>query len=269
MLTICLISDSKKATPAQLRMLAIPLEENLRHAWEHWRNYLPHWMADAPPMVVQWDDKPLPVWGDVGAGELGRAVPMYFVDSLSRNPDTLAVHYVQANRPAARVYVEASTGLNNGRASLIELAGHEGVELECNPWLELWEAAPGRPNLLTPREPCDAVQDTYDSMSADPSGRPWQLANFVTPAWFGLPSSAKGVHGPLLDYADRRKEPGEIGPEGYLIVRDDDWHVRYEFGSAYAGERMAGRIGKPEGRSREVVRRCTLQQRARLSAEDA
>lgn len=258
MLSLCLISESTKADAAALRLIARALEENLKHAWLAWRPYLAHWIADAPPVVVQWDDEPLPPWAGAEPSRISRAVPLYFVDALSRNPKTLAVHYVQGNRPAARVYVDAATGLNTGRGSVMELAGHEAIEVMGNPWVDLWEIVPGRPNVLTPRELCDAVQDTYESVSRDSEGRRWQLANFLHPVWFGLPSAFGATF--RADHKGTLTEPGAIGPEGYLVVRDDDWNVSHEFGARYSGDRSPGRVGKVEGRTRAIVRGCVLAQ---------
>lgn len=260
MLRIVLVSKSKLATPAVLQDMCRPLAEGARHAWEAWHRYLPDWMADAPPHVMLWGASALAGWDHPDIGGMVRIV---FTDGRSRNDNTLAVHFVANGRPEARVYVDASSGLNTGRTSACESASHEIAEIIANPWITEWVDAPGQPGLYVARENADPVQTSYPSSFKDPSGKPWQLANIATPWWFGMPCGMFDVDGrPVYDLGHELGYPGEIGPEGYLILRDSNWRVTHAFGSEALAVHGAT-PGKPGGRSEAIRLACAREQKRR------
>lgn len=247
-LHICLITESAKADAAALRLMAPAVEENLLHAWEAWRDGLPSMFRGAPPVVVQHDDEPMPPWGEGGAFY----VPLRVVESTSRNPGTLAMHHVVDGRPTARVYVDSASGINNGRESVVELICHEALEILCNPFLTHWDEWPKQPRRWVPREICDPPQTSYDASTRDPGGKLWQLANFVLPSWYGFkPREFKDNGSPRYDYSGEFSEPGELGPEGYTLVRDRQWNVQSVRGAARIGESSAP--GKHMGRTARLI----------------
>jgi len=212
-----LISASPSVTGSDLMRMAEPMEASMGHVWEAWKGYMPSWSSGSRPSVMPWDDTPLPTWE---GGNVDYLCPVYFTDDLS-NSNTLAVHYNQGDRPAARVYVQAASGLNTGATSVFESLCHEGAEMMADPWANMWSPLPGRPGVSVADENADPVQDWY---AVTVRGTTWRAANFVTPAWFGR------CPGPV-DHKGTLQTPGQVGPEGYLIVRNDaTGAVSYEFG---------------------------------------
>lgn len=245
MMRFALITDTKQMGAGDLMAMSRALEINAMHCWRAWQQYLPPWASDAPPSIMLWDNEPLTGWRD------SHLAPVYFLSDDSRSPDVLAVHFVEGIRPAGRVFVDRGSGLNEGLISVTELASHEILEMIVNPWLDHWEHVPGRLGYTVPREVCDPTQRHYEVTA---TGRPWRVSNFVLPSWFGLrPVTAQP--GEPVDHIGELEGPGTIGPEGYIVKRDG-WEISYEFGQQYAGAREFGSVGKPMGRTREIVARA-------------
>lgn len=249
MLRIALISDSARVSEADLFRMAPALEQSARHAWDVWREHLPWWMRDIPPSIIPWDvaagvksARQLPMWEGSTSEHM---VPLYFVDDTSRDGGTLAVHYVQGDRPAGRVYVENASGLNDGPYSVSEAASHEILEVMLNPWIDGWTPMPGRSGVWVANELCDPVQDHYE---VEAHGIAWKVSNFVYPPWFER--SGEGQ----VDHLRTLVAPGEIGPEGYVILRDADWRISYEFGGTRSDFRGIETVAKhhPMARTQRI-----------------
>lgn len=204
--TFVLIDESAGVTGGDTFAMAAALEINARHLASAW---------DIEPVAVDvWSErKPLPPdhW------------PIYFVDETTENPGALAVHYVDGGRPVGRVYVGRSSGLASGRRSLEELASHELLEMRLNPYLRNWRPMPFRPGMQVAFEDADPVQDHY---IVEHGGVSWRVANFITPAWFD-----EGAEGPY-DHLGTLSRPGEVGPEGYVILADQLGQITYESAAA-------------------------------------
>jgi hypothetical protein len=122
------------------------------------------------------------------------------------------------------VLVEHTTALNSGPYSVSETASHEILEPICNSMLAVWKPHPTRPGVEVAYENCDPCQDTYPIRA---SGTDWLVSNFVTPFWFM--SQYRNPQAVLtleraedygLDWCMRLKAPGEIGPDGYAVLRE-------------------------------------------------
>lgn len=272
MLRYLIASNTDKVPSALLPGIARAFEEGEFHKWFAWRQYLPAWAADAPPVAYPWDARePMPPWEESSDVELSRTVAILFQDGRHRRDNVLAVHFVSGDRPAARVFVDASSGLNTGRESAFESASHEG-ELLVNPYLlNWWSGVPGREHGQVAAEICDPVQTSYNASTLDPTGRPWQLANFVHPAWAGL-ENPPGVS--CYDHSGELSRPGQIGPEGYAVVRSDNWEISNVYG-AKSLQRFAA-AGGPEmragSRAQSLVALAAREKQAmreRLGAWDA
>jgi hypothetical protein len=150
----------------------------------------------------------------------------------------LAVHFWDPYRrsPAAFVYPERTTGLREGDASTFEAMAHEVLEAGANADLRTWRAHPKRPGVQMAQEIGDPVQTTYEVESR---GSKWPAANFVTPAWF-----EPGPHPveTFFDFAGQLTKPAQVGPEGYVILRERDeegvWRTWFEDAS---GQRLGSR----------------------------
>lgn len=214
MTAIALIDESTGVDGGDLFGMASALEQSARHCADAW--------GIAPPTVELWmDRKPLPrgFW------------PLYFVDETSDSADTLAVHYVSAGRPTGRVYVGNASGLIEGRNSVCEAASHEVVEMLVNPRIDKWVNAPGRPGWQVALEVADPVQDHYE---VEVDGIAWKVANFVKPAWFDTRSTS----GMSMDRLGTVLDPGQIGTEGYLILRNPAGIIEYAFGATKESMRL-------------------------------
>lgn len=227
-----LISETKLITPSDLRRMARAMERHGRDV-EAAYNLAPMQceIADARAMLPRW------------------AHPIVFVDD-DQDPGALAVHYYDPVRsgPAARVYVDRATGLNTGSQSIVESATHESSESACNPRVNLWvpHPVPARraEGVEVAYECADPCQDTY---VVEVAGDRWQFANFVTPHWFDGALYDTEVRlrflrsGGRFDHAGRLEYPGQVGTEGYVILRaqhEGRWRIWFEdapgsrFGSA-------------------------------------
>lgn len=211
-LLFALIRETSLLAPGDLRHLCWPLEQNGKHCATAW--------GLEPPAIIVADRKDL----------LPRyAHPIVFTDDKG-DPGALAVHYYDPVRggPAAIVYVDRASGFNTGSYSVTESASHEVVEALVNPRLNLWQPHPdpARVGVQVAREVADPTQDTYFIESR---GTRWKVTNFVTPAWFDAaardPLLAERVRaGGGFDHAKRLSRPGEIGSEGYVILRERNEH---------------------------------------------
>jgi hypothetical protein len=205
MTTIALFDKAGLLTTRDLLVMSRALDINGQHRAASWG-------FDAPVFVVRRDESRLQ------DGEMA----LVFVTDEEGDPGALAVHYWDGTRgePAGRVYVDRASGLSTGRYSVCESVSHE-VEALNNPRLNQWRLHPDAARAAAGHElaleDSDPTQDTYEVVAPDEYGRPikWPVANFVLPAWFEADDgSARRV-----DFAGRLSRPGEIGPEGYAVVR--------------------------------------------------
>jgi len=249
-----LISESRLARATDLFRLCKPLEANARHCAEAWG-------LEAPTIdVIDREDK-LPTGMH----------PIVFVSDDSGDPGALAVHYYDPFRagPAAIVYVDRASGWNSGSYSVSEAASHEVLEALCNPRLNIWRAHvdASRVGVQAAGEVADPCQDTYEIPA---HGVRWKVSNFVTPAWFDAanlePALADRVKmGRGFDYAKRLSRPGQVGPEGYVILRErgesGQWSLWYEdssgqrFGSAPVKSTRQANAAKYDARRSNLIRR--------------
>jgi hypothetical protein len=228
-----LISETPLVRPGDLYRLAEALEVNGQHCAALW--------GTADPAIVVVDSR----------ARLPRSChPIVFVDGEG-DPGALAVHYWDPVRsgPAARVYVDRGSGLNSGDYSVCEAASHEVTEALVDPRVNLWADHPTRAPVQVAIEVADPVQDTYEVVGRD--GTRWRCTNFVTPQWFD-PQFADPLQRARLrdaglgfDYAQRLSEPGEVGPEGYVILRSSSrgvWFENRAMGSDLVDPRNARRV---------------------------
>ena len=198
-----LLTETRLVTAAELHRMAPALEECARHCALAWGRL-------APCVDVFDDVRKLP--GDV--------IPVVFVDS-DTDMGAIGVHSWTPQRgPAARVYVDQTSGLNSGSASTSEAASHEILEALVSPQVNLWADYPRslrHPRAQVAVECCDPMQDTY---AITTGGSRWLVSNFVTPEWFDarltdyLPSAQL-----KFDHCGRLRGAGVLGPEGYLVLR--------------------------------------------------
>lgn len=206
-LLFALISQTKLVPPGDLYRLT--------HALEHGAGHCAHAWGLLPPAIVVCDDlAKLPA----------TAHPIVFVDDFS-DPSALGIHYWDPLRGiAARVYVGNTSGLNSGRDSVSEVASHEIAEALVDPRAAMWVDHPSStiPGVQVSLEVCDPVQDTYKIRA---TGTDWMVANFVTPEWFDarfMDHEAMATllaHGGGFDHSRTLQYPGEIGLEGYAVLR--------------------------------------------------
>lgn len=190
-----LVTETPLVRTGELFMLARALERNAGDCCAFWH-------VPMPGVDVIDDRTKLPP----------NCHPIVFVDD-DGDPGTLAVHYPDIT---ARVYVGRASGFNSGRYSVSEAAAHEVLEALIDPRCDRWTRHPkaerGNAGIEVAVEVCDPVQDTY---MLDVDGTSWEVANFVTPRWFGLPA----VPDQRLDRNGELLFPGDVGPEGYAILR--------------------------------------------------
>lgn len=233
MTAFALISETKLARPADLFRLCRPLEANARHCAEAW--------GMEPPTidVIDREDK-LP----------DGMHPIVLVSDDSGDPGALAVHYHDPfrNGPAAVVYVDRASGWNHGDSSVCESVGHEVLEALVNPRLNVWRQYVGtRHGVQAAGEVADPVQDTYEVSAW---GTRWKVPNFVTPAWFDAANedatlAERVLAGRGFDHAKRLERPGQVGPEGYVVLRQRGDNGRWvSWFEGPTGERFGGAPAK-------------------------
>jgi len=154
--------------------------------------------------------------------------PVVFVDD-GGDAGTLAEHWFDPLRdiPASRVYVENVSALNTGPYSASEAASHEILEAIVDPMVATWKPHPRRPGVDICYEVADPCQDTY---SLRANGTDWLVSNFATPFFWmhTLPQPLEQIErdfGYGIDWCKRLREPGEIGPEGYAVLRESANHA--------------------------------------------
>lgn len=164
------------------------------------------------------------------------AHPVVFMDK-DGDPGVLADHYYDWGRPgpAARVYVDDASELNSGPYSVSEAASHEIVEALIDPQINLWVDHPrlDMKGYQMALEIADMVQDTYQIDV--PGIGLWLVSNFVYPDYFktmGLYHHSEELT--ALDHLGTIRVPGEIGPDGYAIIRRPNPNSPgYEYSSEY------------------------------------
>lgn len=170
--------------------------------------------------------------------------PIRFVSGSHEDPGALGYHYYDPIRrgPAAVVHVDRCSGFNFGSFSVVECASHEVAEAMGNPDLTQWRPHPdpARFGVQVAFEFGDPTQGTF---LLESGGARWQMCSFVTPAWFDPAANEEAARQRVLNSTgfDRGRlltRPGEVGVEGYVILRelrDGRWHVWFE---DYAGVRF-------------------------------
>jgi hypothetical protein len=231
-----LITDTKRISQTQLYGLSRALERNGKHCAQAW--------GKEPPAVVALDRK---------SGLPRGASPILFVDENS-DPTTLAYHYYDPIRgtPASRVLVHRDSKFNDGNYSLCEAASHEMLEALLDPMINLWVDHPDpaqRADTQMAFEICDMTQEHYTITMRDVR---WRVADFVTPAYFRQdiaedPDKLARAHaaGVRFNYCGTLSRPGEIGPEGYAILRQRSeyggWRVWSESKKTLDAARVAAK----------------------------
>jgi hypothetical protein len=208
-LAFVLIRETSLVSEPDLYRLARALEINAQHCAEAW--------GVLPPTIDVIDDlTKVP----------GLYHPIRFRSHTDEDPGAGAVHYWDPIRrgPAAIVYVDRASGFNAGRSSVAEFASHEVVEALINPRVNLWlpHPSPLKPGVQVAREVGDPTQATYDVVI---KGTKWRMTSFVTPGWFDAANhdpelQRRIMAGRGFDYAHELQGPGEVGPEGYVILRE-------------------------------------------------
>jgi hypothetical protein len=206
-----LCTETPRIRTADLYAMAEPLRIYAQHV-------ATAYMDEAPASVVVVDRA-----AHVPKG----AMPIVCVEQ-GDDVNTIANHYYDRVRdvPAARVFIANTTGNTAGSASVFESICHELAEAKCNAYLAVWadHPNPARRGIQVAYECCDPTQDTY---IIEHKGEKWPACNFVTPHWyrselFGRPAmlvELENDFGYGLDWCKRLRQPGEIGPEGYVVLR--------------------------------------------------
>lgn len=235
-----LVTETGDVTIPELYKLAAALERDGKRCADAWNRQ---------PPTVDVVDKLTKV--------SGLYHPIRFFSGRDEDAGALGYHYWDPIRkgPAAVVHVDRCSGFNTGTYSVAEVASHEVNEANVNPDLTLWlpHPDPTRLGVEVAGEVGDPTQATYD---LDHNGTRWKMTSFILPSWFNGGSPA----GTKYDHAGRLQYPGQIGPEGYAILRelrDGRWHIWYEgpsgqrFGSApvrNAAEKFHKSLSSARGR---------------------
>jgi hypothetical protein len=232
--TFALCDPERLFRPGDLWAMAQALELNAAHCADAW--------GLARPAVKLIDDASyLPTFANCH--------PVVLVgEGQPSKPGALAHHgwdWVR-NVTTSRVYVHRSSGLRTGRYSVCEAAAHEVTEALVDPLVNQWRRHPQEPGVEVALEIADPVQDTYD-VEVEWRGRnsTWPVANFVLPAWFDATAS-----GPY-DHKGTLKEPGQLGPEGYAILRDRNGRTFPVWGArGIPGAERSAALQHPAARTR-------------------
>lgn len=154
------------------------------------------------------------------------AYPIVCVDD-GGDAGTLGSHWFAKGRdiPAARVYVEATSGLNAGPYSVSEVASHEVIEALINPTVGVWMQHVGKPDgIQSAYEIADPTQDDYEITA---NRTPWKVSNFCCPQyWMSAYANEEKVrqliqtenHG--VDWCGRMSFAGQILDTGYAVFRE-------------------------------------------------
>jgi hypothetical protein len=205
-----LVSESPAIKPSWLYRLAKALEINLGHCAD--AHDLKHPAVD----VI-----------DKAGDSLPRGChPIVFTDQ--QKPGFLGIHSWDPFRKAAigKVFVTTGSGLMVGRYSIPESAAHEALEAFLNPRLDRWIDHPTREGIQMPEEACDVLQTHY-FVRVPGSSEQWPVANFIHPHYFSkhLAQDPEQLarffrDGGRLDHSGELKRPGEVGSQGYTILRE-------------------------------------------------
>lgn len=124
----------------------------------------------------------------------------------------------------SRVFAPRATGIFTGDTSTSELVSHELFEALVDPLCDLYTHMPGRAaNVDTALEASDMLQNTY---VVTHMGTDVQCANFLYRAAFDDSladperASAFMAAGGKFDHLGTLTRAGQIGPEGYAVLRD-------------------------------------------------
>lgn len=192
-----LVSATPLVHTGDLYRMRRALEQNARSCAESW-SLEPPAVEVFPPGAI------LPAW----------CTPVVFVDEET-DVGASAVHYVLPTLlPAARVYMQRASDLLSGDWAASVSASHEIMETLVDPGCDQWRDHPDqeRKGVQIALEVGDPVQSAYvisgpvDDVS---------VSNFVTPLYFDPYGATKGK----LDMSGELRKPGEIGPQGYAILR--------------------------------------------------
>jgi hypothetical protein len=249
-LAFVLIRETNRVSEVDLYRLSRALEINAQHCAAAW--------GVEPPtidVVDQLTEVP------------GFYHPIRFRSHTDDDPGAGAVHYWDPIRqgPAAIVYVDRASGFNSGYSSVAEFASHEVVEALINPRVNLWRPYPHplKHGVLVALEVGDPTQSTYNVVTRD--GTVWKMTSFVTPAWFDGanhdPERKKLVmKASRFDHAGELQAPGEVGREGYVILREngviyfEDWQgTRFGANAAPLKPGHEGRTLAPSSRSKLLL----------------
>lgn len=206
---IALATETRLVTAADMYAMIEPLRVHMHHV------ATAYMLGDTFSVILVDREKRAP----------SGATTVVFVEK-GTDPNTIAHHYFDYGRlaPAARVFVENTSGLNAGGHSVFESLCHEANEAKCNGELAVWMPHPMRPGVEIAYEVSDPTQDSYVIQHA---GTKWQAANFVTPHWWrkdlvGQPVQIEWIekrYGYGLDWARRMSSPGQILSGGYAVMR--------------------------------------------------
>lgn len=109
------------------------------------------------------------------------------------------------------------------RAAILDTLSHEACEIALNWKLDRWETDPQGRGFDHALESSDATQGLRYEIEYDAFGKDQvaEVADFVTPPWFGLPEAPGQSHkyGTTTQGLDANLRPGQLAPGGYSIVR--------------------------------------------------
>lgn len=210
-----LITESKLVSPAELFLMREALEANAADCAKAWG-------LDAPAVDVLPAQSTLPEF----------CQPVVFTDEDS-DPEALAYHYWQVNRPAARVLCTKASGVFTGDWSMSELASHEILEALVDPECNQWRLVPTRSGVFQALEVCDPVQDSYDIQPTKDGDPVVTVSNFVIRSYFGSELM------PPFDHLGTLVRPFEIGTDGYALFEQNGntWTENDNGPFAYSSEK--------------------------------
>lgn len=218
-------------------------------------------------------DRCAQIWGLASVG----IVACDSFDSLAKLPtcmpvilteheaDTTALAYhdwdIFRQGVAARVFVDLCSGFNTGDESVAESCSHEVVEALVDPQCNRWVDWPGNKGLTIALEVADPSQLSY---MASVNGTSFQLANFVTPAYFDMSFSTKTAQqftagGGKFDLMGEFTEPGVIGHAGYAVYRNANGKEDSRYGSDFGSMSANAMKAKLHPSSRTRRRGVTLE----------
>lgn len=133
--------------------------------------------------------------------------PMVFVAD-DTDPGAVAAHFPGGY---SRVHVDRTSALIVGDDSAFNGACHEADEARVDVNCDQWVPHPTRPGVEVALEVSDPVQDSFEITI---KGVTYSAANFVLPSWWKSDGTEP------FDHAGRLSAPGQVGPNGYLVLRN-------------------------------------------------